>query len=211
MISTKDLKYTYKGGPELTFPDISCKASDILLILGNSGVGKTTLLHLLGGLLTTKQGSVDIEGTNICTLGDKTLDDFRGKNIGIVFQQNHFIDSLSVLENVMIAQKLAGNRVSAADGMAMLEKLNLGHKAKKGIRDLSQGEKQRVAIARALINKPKLILADEPTSALDDYNCQEVLRLLEDQAKAAGSALVVVTHDSRLKEKISNKVILAAI
>ncbi len=210
MITTKDLKYTYKGGPQLVFPDISCRASDILLILGNSGVGKTTLLHLLGGILTTHEGSVNIEGTNICTLGDTALDAFRGKNIGIVFQQNHFIDSLTVLENVMIAQKLAGNRVSAQEALAMLEKLNIGHKSKKSIRDLSQGEKQRVAIARALINKPKLILADEPTSALDDQNCQEVLLLLEDQAKAAGSALVVVTHDSRLKEKISNKVILVS-
>jgi len=92
----------------------------------------------------------------------------------------------------------------------MLDRLNIGHKADKSIRDLSQGEKQRVAIARALINQPKLILADEPTSALDDINCDEVLKLLQEQAKAVGSALVVVTHDNRLKDKINNQVILKA-
>ena len=92
--------------------------------------------------------------------------------------------------------------------MTLLERLNIGHKAKKSIRNLSEGEKQRVAIARALVNNPRLILADEPTSALDDVNCNEVLSLLEEQAKAVGSALIVVTHDTRLKDKIAHRIIL---
>lgn len=208
MISTEQLKYNYPGGPSLVFPDFRCESKDVILILGTSGVGKTTLLHLLGGILTTQQGSVNIGGTEINTLSGADLDKFRGKNIGIVFQQNHFVNALTVIENAMLAQSLAGNKTDRNKALALLNRLNIGNKANKGIRDLSQGEKQRVAIARAIINQPKLILADEPTSALDDINCDEVLLLLEEQAKQAGSALIIVTHDTRLKVKIEHRIIL---
>ncbi|MBC7884776.1 MAG: ATP-binding cassette domain-containing protein [Saprospiraceae bacterium] len=208
MISTHNLKYKYPGGSDIVLPDILCNPLDILLVLGSSGVGKTTLLHLLGGLLATQLGTVMINNTEISKLSGSRLDTFRGRNIGIVFQQNHFIEALTVLENVIVAQSLAGNKTDRTAAQNLLERLNIGHKANSYIRDISQGEKQRVAIARALINQPKLILADEPTSALDDQNCKEVLLLLQEQAKAAGSALVIVTHDTRLKDVISNRVIL---
>jgi putative ABC transport system ATP-binding protein len=208
MITTHQLKYTYSGGSTLKFPDIKCAAQDVMLILGTSGIGKTTLLHLLGGILTTQEGIVNIEGTEINKLKGSELDAFRGKNIGIIFQQNHFVHALTVIENVMLASSMAGNKADRSAAQRLLEQLNIGHKADKRIKDLSQGEKQRVAIARAIINKPKLILADEPTSALDDVNCQTVLALLEDQAKAAGAALIIVTHDTRLKDKIDHRVIL---
>jgi putative ABC transport system ATP-binding protein len=208
MISTQNLKYTYSGGTLLEFPDFSCDAKDVMLILGTSGVGKTTLLHLLGGILTAQQGSIRINDTEINKLSGSALDKFRGQNIGIVFQQNHFVHSINVLENVLLAQSMAGNPTDKKQCMTLLERLNIGHKAKKSIRNLSEGEKQRVAIARALVNSPRLILADEPTSALDDANCNEVLSLLEEQAKAVGSVLIVVTHDTRLKEKIAHRIIL---
>lgn len=190
------------------FPDISCQSKDILLILGSSGVGKTTLLHLLGGILTTQEGAVLIDDMEVNKLSGSAADKFRGKNIGIIFQQNHFVDALTVIENVMLAQSLAGRSTDKSEAKLLLDRLNIGDKANQSIKNLSQGEKQRVAIARALINQPKLILADEPTSALDDVNCDEVLQLLHEQAKAAGSALVIVTHDTRLKDKITNRVIL---
>lgn len=211
MITTNNLKYKYKGGHEIIFPDIQCQANDILLILGTSGVGKTTLLHLLGGILSTQQGSVMIGYKELNKLTRSESDIFRGQNIGIIFQQNHFLDALTVIENVILAQSLSGNKTDKKAAKLMLERLNIGHKENEYVKDLSQGEKQRVAIARALINQPKVILADEPTSALDDSNCEEVLKLLQEQAKAAGSALIVVTHDNRLKDKISNRVILEAI
>ena len=210
MISTNNLTYTYSGSHHLVFPDIHCDAKDILLILGTSGVGKTTLLHLLSGLLTIQQGCVKIEGTEINKLRPSQLDTFRGRNVGIIFQQNHFVEALNVIENVILAQSLAGNKIDKKAVRVLLDRLNIGHKTYSSIRDLSQGEKQRVAIARALINHPKLILADEPTSALDDKNCSEVLSLLQEQASAAGSALIIVTHDNRLKDIISNRVILTS-
>ena len=208
MIATKDVKYKYPGSTPIVFPDIQCKAKDILLILGTSGVGKTTLLHLLGGILSVQQGSVIIGDRELNKLSGAATDQFRGQNIGIIFQQNHFVDALNVIENVMLAQSLAGKATDKKAAQALLERLNIGHKANQHIKDLSQGEKQRVAIARAIINQPKVILADEPTSALDDINCDEVLKLLKEQAKAAGSALVIVTHDTRLKDNIPNHVIL---
>ncbi len=208
MVTTSNLAYTYPLGKQLLFPDISCSAKEMLLVLGTSGVGKTTLLHLLGGLLTAQQGEIKIGSTNLASLRGSDADRFRGKHIGIVFQQHHFVEALNVLENCLLAQSLAGNKPEKEKAMALLERLNMGPKAYASVKNLSQGEKQRAAIARALVNQPGLILADEPTSALDDQNCDEVLSLLQEQAIAAGAALIVVTHDNRLKDKIANRVIL---
>lgn len=208
MIQTKNLVYSYSGSESIHFPDIHCDAGEILLVLGSSGVGKTTLLHLLGGILKIQQGSVCIDGTELSSLSGAVADHFRGQHIGIVFQQNHFVEALNVLENVILAQNLAGKKTDKKKAMALLEQLNVGHKYGKYVRHLSQGEKQRVAIARALVNDPKLVLADELTSALDDENCNEVLNLLENHARDTASALIVVTHDTRLKDKIDRKVIL---
>ena len=124
-----------------------------------------------------------------------------------VFQKNHFVASLSVLENLKIAQ-FFGGKEDEQKCKDLLKRLNILDKANKSINILSEGEKQRVAIARALVNNPALILADEPTSALDDANCGEVIDLLEEQAGEAGAALVIVTHDTRLKEKVSNQLTL---
>jgi ABC-type lipoprotein export system ATPase subunit len=209
MVKIHDLSHTYNVNQKIGFPDFSCAAKEILLVLGTSGVGKTTLLHLLSGLLTIQKGEINIGGTDIKTLSSSQLDAFRGQNIGIIFQQNHFVDSLSVVDNIILAQTLAGQRENVAEAKRLLGRLNIADKADKKIRFLSQGEKQRVAIARAIINKPKLILADEPTSALDDVNTVEVLKLLTEQANEANSALIIVTHDTRLKDQIANQVILS--
>jgi len=208
MIATNNLSYQYPGGNKIVFPDLNCQKNDILLLLGSSGVGKTTLLHLLGGILDTQHGEVTIDGNELSSMNGAQKDRFRGKNIGIIFQQNHFVAALNVLENILLAQELAGHKIDKVKAMDLLARVNMAHKAQSDIHDLSQGERQRVAIVRALINQPKVILADEPTSALDDQNCFEVLSLLEEQAKAVGSALVVVTHDTRLKDKIAHQVTL---
>ncbi len=208
MLQTKDLKYSYDGKTMLNFPDISCKEGERWLLLGQSGSGKTTLLHLLGGLRTAEEGDVVVGGTSLKNLSKSQLDQYRGKKIGIIFQKAHFVKALTVEENLMLAQNLAGQKISKERIEDLLERLNVGHKLKSKPDSLSIGEQQRVAIARALVNKPAIILADEPTSALDDKNCDEVIKLLEQQAQQENATLLIVTHDGRLKEKFKNRITL---
>lgn len=209
MITTRNLGYSYDGKTTLRFPDLQCDTGDQLLILGQSGVGKTTLLHLLGGLLSPREGEIRIDGTDIGKLSLSRLDRFRGKNIGIVFQQTHFLRALTVEENLLVAQRLAGQKGDKVYIENLLEQLNLSHKLKSRTDNLSQGEQQRVAIARALVNAPKVILADEPTSALDDDNCENVIQLLEAVANQVNASLLVVTHDARLKTRFKNHIQLS--
>ena len=209
MINTQNLSFQYDSEKPISFPDIKCDSGEMMLVLGQSGVGKTTLLHLLSGLIRAKEGSVTIAGQDLSELSDKKLDHFRGQHIGVIFQKFHFIKSLNVLENLTIAQKLAGRLIDENQCKELLENLQIGHKINSKINELSQGETQRVAIARALVNKPAVILADEPTSALDDSNCQAVLDLLSTQAKQSGAALIIVTHDTRLKDIIENKITIS--
>ena len=208
MLQSENLKYTYNGGANLAFLDIKAGKGEHWLILGQSGCGKTTLLHLLAGLLTPKQGSVRVGETDITKLSGAKLDQFRGQNRGIVFQKPHFVKALTVNENLKMAQYLAGVRQDQQRIGAILDRLNLGHKLKSATQALSEGEKQRVAIARALLNRPAVILADEPTSALDDANCEEVIQLLKTEAAEQQSTLFIVTHDQRLKDRFEHSIVL---
>lgn len=208
MLKTHNLEFAYNKEQNLKFPDIHCDKGEHCLLLGQSGCGKTTLLHLLGGLMFPQKGKIEIGDTLINTLSKNELDHFRGKNIGIVFQKSHFIKALNVEENLALAQSLAGVSIDKKRIQHLLDTLNLGDKLKARPDDLSQGEQQRVAIARALINQPAIILADEPTSALDDVNCTEVIQLLEQQAKAVQATLLIVTHDNRLKEYFHKQILL---
>ena len=155
-------------------------------------------------------GSIQVGGEEITALKGSDLDKYRGKHIGIIFQKSHFVRSLNVLENLLIAPYFGGGKVDKDLGIEILNNLGLGDKLYESPSTLSQGEQQRLSIARVLINEPVLILADEPTSALDDINCDEVIKLLIEKAKAANAALIIVTHDGRLKEIIPNQVILSS-
>lgn len=210
MIKTKDLKYTYDGKTWLNFPDIKCQKNEMLLLLGQSGVGKTTLLHLIGGLMPSKSGSIIIGDTELQALTNTERDAFRGKNIGIIFQQAHFVRSVSCLDNLLLAQSLAGNRSDKNECLGFMEDLGIAHKAHQNTASLSQGEKQRLSIARALVNKPEVILADEPTSALDDVNTHQVVSLLKKEARIVNASLIIVTHDARLKKVIPNQITLSS-
>ncbi|WNJ19224.1 ATP-binding cassette domain-containing protein [Pontibacter sp. G13] len=191
------------------FPDIQCPSGESLLILGQSGKGKTTLLHLLAGLLRPSAGEILIGQQNLSSLSLKRLDAFRGKNIGIVFQRAHFVQGMTVAGNLKLAQYLAGLPTDMGRIEEVLDRLGILSKLHQPTQRLSLGEQQRVAIARAVLNRPEVLLADEPTSSLDDYHTEEVVKLLEEQAQDAGASLVIVTHDNRLKSRFSRSVLLS--
>ncbi len=207
MITSENLVYTYKNGEPLVFPNITCDKGQTLLITGGSGVGKTTLLHVLGGLLRPQKGEVSIDNVNFSSLSERQLDAFRGSNVGLVLQESHFIASLSVRENIEVTSWLATGKKSNQIA-SVLQQLGLKNQQDKLPSQLSVGQQQRVSIARALINNPKLLLADEPTSSLDDENAFIVADLLSQLAKQFGTALIIVTHDQRLKDRFQNSISL---
>lgn len=209
MISTKNITFSYGKGTSFNFPDIVAQKGGTLLITGESGKGKTTLLHLLGGLLKPATGEINIDNTNIAAMPDSKLDSFRGKNIGLVLQQAYFVESLTVLENVVLASWLGTGRQATEKAKALLVQLGLQDQLNKLPSRLSIGQQQRVSIARALINDPKLLLADEPTSSLDDENALTVADMLDRLARQFGTALVIVTHDQRLKDRFLNQINLS--
>jgi len=200
VIEVKDLSYTYPEGKKIDFGDFGIDRGDHCLLLGESGCGKTTLLHLLGGLLHSTEGLIRVTGIEVSRLSETELDNFRRQHIGFIFQKNHLITALNVQQNLLLAEK----NISRAD--ELLKSLNLSDLKTKKIQTLSHGQAQRVAIARALMNKPEVILADEPTSALDDKNCEAVIELLMTVAKENQSTLVIATHDSRLKSKFHRQI-----
>jgi len=203
MLYTRDLAYAYPNGRMLRFPDMECAEGNVLLITGGSGVGKTTLLHLLAGLLKPSGGEVQVAGTPIQSLKPAAMDAFRGKHIGIIYQQSHFIASLSVKENLLLVKK---NNTRLQE---IAEKLGIHQLLHKKPAQLSQGEQQRASITRALMQSPQLLLADEPTASLDDDNCIAVAKLLAAQAAEQKAALLIVTHDNRLKQLFANHITLS--
>jgi putative ABC transport system ATP-binding protein len=208
MISTKNLRFSYSKDQEFIFPDLYCEAGSTLLITGDSGKGKTTYLHILAGLLQPKSGEIIIDNTDLVSLSEKTTDKFRGKNIGVVFQKSYFIAALTVLENLQMASWLATGKKHTKRAKRLLEQLGIENQAEKLPSQLSIGQQQRVSIARALMNEPKVLLADEPTSSLDDKNAEKVIDLLTSLSKEYKAALLIVTHDNRIKEKFINKITL---
>ena len=205
MIKTKGVEFNYDNQVFFKFQDINLKSSENLLIIGSSGIGKTTLLHLLAGLLESSSGSIKLFEKELSELSSHQLDRFRKNNIGIVFQRPHFVNSLTVKENLELAQYIA-NKKDSNRIENIIKNLNILNKSDKKTNQLSQGEKQRASIALAIVNSPKLILADEPTSSLDDINCDNVIELLKKQATDFEAQLIVITHDSRLKKHFKNSI-----
>jgi len=209
MLTCSDLTFEYNNQKKFSFPSFSCAEGDTLLILGNSGSGKTTLLHLLALLLQPKGGSIQINKQEFANLSPKEAAKMRATHLGIIYQKSHFVSSLSVLDNLLLANYLADRAQSTEQAIKLAKSLGFYDLLDKPTSHLSGGEQQRVSIARALMNNPEVILADEPTSNLDDENCEKVINLLENQSKNIGASLVIVTHDQRLKDKFSNKIILS--
>lgn len=210
MVKVSELSFSYSGKRTLSFPSFILNRGEHCLLLGESGSGKTTLLHLLGGLLRGYSGHLKIAGTELSTLSETQLDHFRGQTIGFVFQKNHLISALTVEKNLMMAPFLSGIPFQKDRMMRLLQQLGILEIQKSKVTEISQGQAQRVAIARAVLNSPSVILADEPTSALDDKSCKSVSNLLLEVAKENNATLIVATHDKRLKDIISNQIVLAS-
>ncbi len=209
MLQTENIKFNYKPEEHVfSFPNISLDKQKNLLIVGKSGVGKTTLLHLLGGLLKPISGKLLINNTSLSSMSEKELDGFRGQNIGIIFQKNYAIKTLNVFDNLKARLFFSKKTINIEAIDELLIELNLLKFKHRKIQDLSEGQLQRLGIALAVIHNPKVILADEPTSSLDDENCTIVINLLKKQAYKNNANLIVITHDHRIKPFFQNSISL---
>lgn len=205
-IRIEQLEVTFTGArggtiPVLDIPELVIDDGRQVCLVGGSGSGKTTLLNVLAGITLPGSGRVYHGETEITSIPEADRDHFRARNIGFVFQTFNLLQSLTALENVLVAQTFAGNRDSGAAGRAreLLERMGLGDRLHSRPATLSVGEQQRVAIARAVANAPQVVLADEPTANLDERNSDEVLALLREVSAEAGNTLVLVTHEERVR------------
>lgn len=187
--------------------DLEVKRGESLAIMGASGVGKSTLLNIMGSLEAPTAGTVKFRDRNVYKMSGSTLSRFRNTEIGFVFQFHHLLPEFNALENAMMPALIARFSPKKAEEMAgdVLRKVGLEKRLKHRAGELSGGEQQRVAIARALVMGPKLLLADEPTGNLDWSTGQEVADLLVSLNKAEGVAMVIATHNKRLAEKMSRR------
>jgi lipoprotein-releasing system ATP-binding protein len=208
MIKTKGLQYSYENGKRFEFPNINLAKNENLLIHGNSGVGKTTLLNLLGMLIKPTSGDIFIDDINGKSISDAKLPGFRAKHVGVIYQKSYFVQALSVLDNLLLASYFGNKTKNIKLAKSLASELGFFELLSKKTMALSGGEQQRVSIARALMNTPSIVLADEPTSALDDENTEIVFSLLENQSKANNATLIIVSHDQRLKSNIKNQMSL---
>ncbi len=204
MLRIEHVTMGYEGKPVIYVDSLLLPERGQCLITGASGGGKTTLLYVIAGLMPVISGRIIIDGIDITLLKEAEMDRFRGVQLGIIFQTLHLVPSLTVMENLLLAS-FAVNMPPNTEYMdEILHRLGMYEKKNSLPQHLSQGQAQRVAIARAVLHRPKLIIADEPTSSLDDKNCEAVITLIKQVAEETGAALLIATHDSRLKAHFSN-------
>ena len=205
-IKCDDVIKTYGSGESrvtaLRGIDLDVRTGELMMLVGPSGCGKTTLISVIAGILDQDSGTCRVFGEDLHEMRQRAKTQFRGENIGFVFQQFNLLPTLTAAENVAVP--LLINRVPRAQAIAkaseMLDKVGLGDRTRAMPSQLSGGQQQRVAIARAMVHEPKLIVCDEPTSALDHETGHKVMELLRNVALGPDRALVIVTHDARIFE-----------
>lgn len=175
--------------------NFTVERGEVCVIVGPSGAGKTTLLNILGGMDSASGGRVTVDGEEITAFSAREMTAYRRYDVGFVFQFYNLIQNLTAIENVELASGIARDPLPAAD---MLARVGLADRMKNFPAQLSGGEQQRVSIARALAKNPKLLLCDEPTGALDYATGKQVLRLLQDESRARGMTVIIITHNSAL-------------
>jgi lipoprotein-releasing system ATP-binding protein len=190
--------------------DFAIQRGERVAILGNSGVGKSTLLHLLGTLDRPSHGTVWFEGVDLFAQDPVALARFRNRRLGFIFQFHHLLPEFDALENVMMPGLIGGLPFEEMRARArrLLGEVGLEHRVTHPVTKLSGGERQRVAVARALVLEPALLLADEPTGNLDPKTAEQVLDLLLEMNRVHGTALVVVTHSPDIASRLSRRVVL---
>ncbi len=190
--------------------DLEISRSEILAIIGPSGVGKSTLLHIMGTLDRPTKGRVTIDGTDVFALQDEAMAAFRNRTVGFVFQFHHLLRELTALENVMMPCLIAGASGQDATRAAreMLDRVGLAARATHRPGELSGGEEQRVAVARALVNGPSVIMADEPSGNLDRASARDLHNLIWELRESLGQTFVIVTHNPELYERADRVVTL---
>ncbi len=203
MIKINDLQFYYQlGNFHLKIPYLTIKKGTKVAIVGASGCGKTTLLHLIAGIKVPTQGSIQIDSVNLEKLNDEHRRKFRITNIGLIFQDSELLDYLNVFDNILHcyrlnpALKLTKEVKNKAYHLA--EKVGIADKITRHINQVSQGEKQRIAICRALLTEPKLLLADEATGNLDPENKQRIMQIIFRYLEERQATLIAVTHDHEL-------------
>jgi lipoprotein-releasing system ATP-binding protein len=208
VIHCEGLAKTYAEGtlhtPVFDGLDFSVRAGETVAILGASGAGTSTRLHLLGGLDTPTAGEVYVAGQKMSALSDAERGRLRNRALGFVYQFHHLLPEFTALENVMLPVLLNGTSVADAGkrAQALLESVGLGHRLEHKPGELSGGERQRAAVARALVNKPACVLGDEPTGNLDEKTAATVFAQMLELNRAQRTSLVLVTHDRRLARRL---------
>ncbi len=208
MIEVQGLTKTFVAGERrvdvLRGIDLSIAQGERIAIVGASGAGKTTLMHILGAIDQPSSGRVFFQGQDIFTLRNSALDAFRNRSVGFVFQFHQLLPEFSASENVMMPALIArlGFKEAEARARKLLTEVGLGHRLTHKPGELSGGEQQRVAIARALVMSPRLLLADEPTGNLDSRTSDDIYRLLQQLHQAHGLTMVIVTHSETLARRM---------
>lgn len=207
MICTRALAYAYPGSAELVFDDVELVQGSTMVLLGNSGSGKSTWLALAAGLLRPTGGEITVHEQALSRLSAGQLDAWRARTIGFLPQKLHLSEALNVTQNLALAFFAQGLPVQDEAVQTVLERLQIPLLAYRKPSQLSGGQAQRVALARAVLMQPKIILADEPTASLDDMSAAAAMKTLQDCAAQCGSTLIVATHDSRVQQILSKPVV----
>lgn len=208
MIEVKNIEKSFGNLHVLKGVNLQVEKGEIVSIIGPSGAGKTTLLQIIGTLDKPDSGQVIIDGTDVSTLNEKQLSEFRNKHIGFIFQFHQLLPEFTAIENVMMPALISGMSFAEAreKALSLLTELGLEERINHKPNELSGGEKQRTAAARALMMHPSVILADEPSGSLDSANKKELHRVLLELQKKYGQTIIIVTHDPEFAA-ISDRVV----